>query len=548
MATQIFLSGGAVNITGDTFVNTQIINPAHFDFKKTNANYFARDGIENQSYDLGAIGNIEDENGVAYASEAILVSVLNGFVNHGTTAAAGVVPTDYTMQASSAIEIPIQKGQLNKVRVRPAIINEQVESSREIQGVVDVSTIVGQIFKASQDNINGILLTLESAEGEALDNFESYADSAALQLVWVKGGTNEATLEETIVESGDKSMKLPGTTLNDDWVDTIASKDYTDYTFEFDFRQTNLNSQLKYEFTLSDGTDTLSILIAPGVTNEWQHFEVDINAMTDDATTNKAAITKIGFRVIDIHPAGIGYIDNLIATPPPGCIGLKLWDMGATIPETAVTSIDDGTQYEELGDRGLGSGSVVSEIVLPMIGGKRLYSVKNFIAGVALEIPSNTVLIPGNYYILTLNYVDTDVSVYGADSSLSIQYYNSGYAFTVADEATAITAIGEFNDCMFAILSTQDVFVNTLLKFYDALPNGLARESVFVEDKNMLIIGMILNDVQAQQFQELEFRDRVFPMPKGSKFEIYYNDDFTDSVTKSTLLIGYMYKPPIING
>ncbi|GAH28849.1 unnamed protein product, partial [marine sediment metagenome] len=49
----------------------------------------------------------------------------------------------------------------------------------EIQGVVNASTIVGQIFQASQDNINGINLTLESAAGIAFDDFESYADSAA---------------------------------------------------------------------------------------------------------------------------------------------------------------------------------------------------------------------------------------------------------------------------------------------------------------------------------------------------------------------------------
>ena len=547
MATKIYLSGGAINIEG-VLTNTLIINPAHFDWNKKGSNYSARDGVENQSYDLGIYSNIEDQNGVAYTSDESVVSVLNGFVNHGTDMAAGVVPTDYTMQTSNSIEKNIQKGQLNKIRVRPAILNEQAESSREIQAAVDASTIVGQIFKASQDNINGILLTLESAEGEALDNFESYADSAALQLVWVKGGTNEATLEETIVESGSKSMELPGTTLDDDWVDTISSKDYTDYTFEFYFRQTNLTGQLKYEFTLSDGTDTLSFLIVPDVSNEWQRFEVDINAMTDDATTDKTAITKIGFRVIDIHPLGVGYVDSLIATPPPGSIGLKLWDMGDTIPVTAVNSIDDGTQYEELGDRGINGGVVVSEVLLQLEGGKRLYSIKNFVAGTALEIPDNTLLIPDNYYIITLNYIDTDVSVYGPDSSFSIQYYNNGYAFTVADEATAITAIGEFNDLMFGVFSTQDIFVNTLLKFYDSAPGSLARESVFVEDANMVITGIILNDVQAQIFQQLEFRDRVFPMPKGSKFEVYYNDDFTDSVSFGLLLIGYMYKPPIING
>lgn len=548
MTVKIYLKGGAVNIEGVGSLKS--INSSQFDWSVDGiGRYTARDKIEAQTYDLGIFENIQNEAGVAYASNAAVIVDLNGFVNKiSDNSGLSVVPHGYTMQASNSVEKPIQKGQLNKIRVRPAIINEAAESSREIQGVVDASTIVGQFFKASQDNINGILLTLESAEGEALDNFESYADSSALQAVWIKGGTNEATLETTIVMSGAKSMKIPGTVLNDDWVDTIASKDYTDYTFEFDFRQTDLNILLEYEFTLSDGTDTLSFPIVLDAANEWQHIEVDINAMTDDATTNKAAITKIGFRVVDIHPGGAAFVDNLIAVPPPGNIGLKLWDMGTEIPVTAVTAIDDGTQYEELGDRGVNGGVVVSEVILPLQGGKKVYYVRNFVAGVALEIPDNTLLTPDNYYAITLNYIDTDVSVYGPDSSFSIQYYTNGYAFTVADEATAITKVGEFNNLMFGILSTQDVFVNTMLKFYNATPNGLARESVFVENENMVITGIILNDVQAQIFQELEFKDRVFPMTKGSKFEIYYNDDFTDSVTKSTLLIGYMYKPPTING
>ena len=84
MATQIFLSGGAVNITGDTFTNTLVINTAHFDWKKKGTNYFARDGIENQSYDLGAIANIEDQNEVAYADDAALIKFLNDATSTST--------------------------------------------------------------------------------------------------------------------------------------------------------------------------------------------------------------------------------------------------------------------------------------------------------------------------------------------------------------------------------------------------------------------------------------------------------------------------------
>jgi len=90
------------------------------------------------------------------------------------------VPTGYSKQTANGDTWLLQKGQLNKLRLRPQIMNEHAESSRNIQGTVTSTNIVGQIFKASQDNINGINLTLESAAGADFDDFESYADDAAV--------------------------------------------------------------------------------------------------------------------------------------------------------------------------------------------------------------------------------------------------------------------------------------------------------------------------------------------------------------------------------
>lgn len=95
MATKIYITGGAINIEG-IVTNMLIINPAHFDWKKKGSNYFVRDGIENQSYNLGAVGEIQDVDGVAYASAIILVNLLNRLVNiafldHGLVVASGMV-------------------------------------------------------------------------------------------------------------------------------------------------------------------------------------------------------------------------------------------------------------------------------------------------------------------------------------------------------------------------------------------------------------------------------------------------------------------------
>jgi hypothetical protein len=487
-------------------------------------------------------------NGI-YAEEyyivgGAIVATVDGAVDTNQT---NGVPNTYTNLTSNGIEFLVSKGQLNKLRLRPQILNEHAESSREVQGTVNASTIVGQVFKASQDNINGLMLTLESAAGVTLDDFESYADSAALQLVWVKGGTNEALLETAIVESGSKSMNLPLGILNDDWVDTISSTDYTGTTFEFDYYQDVPFSLAKVAFFIGDGANTKALQLPINATAQWIHFSIDETSMVEDgATTDVSAITKIGFRVDDRQPNADGYVDNLTATAAPGSISLKLWDMGTSIPVSATTSIDDGTQFTQLGD--IGFTAPAAAITLPLEGGKRLYVVKNFVAGVALEIPSNTVLTVGNYYLVTLNYVDTNVDVFGPDTSFLTDYYTSGYAFTAPNESTAITAVGPYSDLMFGILSTQDVYLTGFFQFIDAIPGNNSLVNIFVEDLNMAITDIITIGVRAAQEIEADISIRPMPMEKGGKFELYYNDDATDSVSGIGLSMAYLYVPPTVNG
>ena len=65
MAVKIFLSGGAVNITG--LVNDILaINPTQFDWMLKATKYYVRDNIEGQNYELGIYSNVQNEAGVAY--------------------------------------------------------------------------------------------------------------------------------------------------------------------------------------------------------------------------------------------------------------------------------------------------------------------------------------------------------------------------------------------------------------------------------------------------------------------------------------------------
>jgi hypothetical protein len=481
-----------------------------------------------------------------------------------TTKSNGV-PKTYTKLMKVGKRFIVSKGELNKLQVRPNILNEHAESSREVMGSVTSSNIVGQIFKASQDNINGLFLTLQSSPGGVLDNFESYATSAALQAVWVKGGTKEALLETGVVYEGSKSMALPGDILNDSWVDTIASTNYTDYTFSFEWRQNKEYNKLKYEFTLSDGVDTLSFPLVVSSQDTWVHFDVDINAMVDSGTTNVAAITSVGFRVVDKEAAFFGYVDELVATPPPGSVNLKLWDCGSVLPVADGASFDlstDATQITEIGDWGI-DGAVVSERSLELRGGKRVYHIDNFTVGTALEHPNNDVLTVGNYYAITVHHVDTNVDVFGPDTTFSTNYYTNGYAFSTPAEGTDITKIsgaaggGAYSDIMFAVFSTQKIYlVGYHLHFSDASGGNVVtgRESswfTFVEDENMIMTSIATlhggHPVLDGVYEE-DFSWRPIEMNKGGKFEVYYNDDLTDSVYEIELEYFYLHVPPIVNG
>jgi len=460
------------------------------------------------------------------------------------------VPKSFTKITANTGASPIQKGNLNKIKFTPRILNEHAESSREIQATITSTNIVGQVFKASKDNISALMLTLESAAGISLDTFEGYANSGELQASWVKNGTNEAELEEVIVKTGNKSMALHCDILNDEWIYTIGSTNYTDFTGSFDAYFTDEFSKLKVRVFIGDGTNTKSAPLPQTHRNIWEKFEVNEAAMTEDGggTTNVLAITKVGFRVNAKNSGGLCYIDNLIATPPPGDIRIKLWDMGTTEPVIGATSINDGAQYNQIG------AALAASYEMPLLGGFRLYHIHQFTAGINKTVPSNELLNIGNYYIIQLEYIDTDVNVYGPNTSFDTQYYNSGFAFTAPNESTAISAPSvpvnsEFSDLMFGIFSTQDVYFTSVTWRFDAEPNGNSDIHVFLESSNMIITDIVVDhEISPEQEFTTDLKTRPMFLGDGGNLEFYYNDDHSDGVT---IVIGeakFLYEPPITNG
>jgi len=453
----------------------------------------------------------------------------------------GAIPKSFTKLSTNTLSFPLQKGQLNKAHIYPKIYNEHCESSREIQGVVSSGNHVGQIFRASRDNISQLGITLESAAGSVVDDFEGYATDAELQAIWVASG-NLATLETVIVKEGTQSMAIPGNVLFDTWAAGTIVQDYTGYSGNLNAYFTEEFSRFKVSLYIGDGVNTKSFQLIQSGKDRWQKFTISEVAMIEDGggTTDVSAITQIGFRIDDKGIGDVVYIDRIFSTPPPGEVGIELWDMGTTLPTDGVTSIDDGTQYTQIGSTSVG----VSQFDLRLLGGKRLYNMSNFTAGINKNEPSNELLNEGNYYAIVLNYIDTDISVYGPDTSFSTNYYTSGYAFTAPDDATGITAIGQYSDLMFHVFSTQEVYLYEVQWRFDTDPGENAEITVYVEDKDMKITDVIVDVEEDPEIQHtFQFKEAPMQVVDGSKVEWYYSDDHTDAVDELHAHMSFYYEP-----
>lgn len=465
-----------------------------------------------------------------------------------------LIPKEYDKISCIGKRISLNQGR-NEARIRSVEVGEHVESSRLAQATVTSSNIVGQVTKLNTaDNIGQLDLTAEmDATETVLDNFQLYDDSAALRVEWVKTGLN-ADLEEAIVSPNDsstKSARFPLKILANEWVNTISSLDLENQQIQFDYIQTVSGLLGKFEFFIGDGTNTKSIEVSPAFAAVWDTLSVLESDMKDDEATTPdvTAITKIGFRVSDSSNNQFFYIDNLVYSQGTGSVILKLFDMGDTKPVSASTTIDSGTQYTTLGDLGI-KGSTSSTVTLSLKPGKNIYKVEDFCAGAAREHPDNNLLTQGNYYIFTINYVDVDVIVWGPDevNFNEIDYYEDGFAFSAANEAATITALGEAKHISFIYTTAVTSYITALgVKFYDE--NGAETVSdiasevkAYLESREMEISAHPLISGNGMGTFSVDISSSPELMEPGSKIECYYNSAPGDSAKSLLILSEYRTK------
>lgn len=524
------------------------------------------------------------KGGTVYLTDLDIIKIIESDLTLGefSTQGSAVAKTEaYTKYTSSSEKFNILPGNLNKLRLRPQIQNEHAESSRENMGTVTSSVTMGQFFRASVDNINGISLTAQSAEtfasmdgitagaGENKAGTMEYTSDGALQAEYIKSGSVEAvrsafTDDNSVTQDGSWACKIPLSTLGDKWTATLTSTDLSNVTFSMKFAQESVYNLAKVYFFIGDGTNTKSFPLSVSGADLWNTFtftetSMSVTANDDTATTpDMTAITKMGFRVDDKNPSTFGYADSITYQAEAGSFDLELWDFGTTLPTGDGTEdyTSVGTQYEELGDRGIG-GVVEASVNVPLLGGKRKYHIDEFIAGVALEHPDNTPLTVGNYYGLVIKYVDTDVSIFGPNTAFETDYYSSGYAWKAEvaddyiDKIDGAVGSGAYSDLMFQIFSSQDVYVVDTAMFASSAPGINSDIAIFAEDSQMRIVD-IPASLQKGGFGRtqlsMDLSSRPVFLEEGGKWEAYYNDDPEDGTDTILFSMGYYFIPPTTYG
>ena len=474
----------------------------------------------------------------------------------------------------------IAKGSINHLRSRPRVLNAYAESAREDMYVVDATHVVGQMFKAEQDNINSILLTLESAavfasmdaitvdtgNSEQKGGTQEYSSDAEMQEEWIETTTNpvRSTFTDDIGATPDGTYALQmnlADAIDAEWrLQVTDPTDLTGVTFSLKYAQNRPFNQAKMFFFISDGVNGKSILLGTVSENIWQTFSFSETAMTIDASDDGGAavdmtqISAIGFRIDDSQGASLAYADTITYQAEPGSFDLELWDFGSSIPANNGTidyTASSPGQYTEIGDRGISNG-VASSINTTLLGGKRQYFLDDFIAGTALEIPTNTLLTVGNYYAILIKYVDTDITVYGPDTTFTNDYYTDGYAWQADTGDNLIDLIlgdagsGAYSDLQFSVFSTANAYVTGYhLHFLDVAGdltiNGSDASWISnAEGPNMEIDSMpdIHGGHPVTDF--LRTFNKPVLLRKGGKFEINYDDDPQDSVTSVECEIFWM--------
>jgi len=153
MATKIYKSGNSIIIEG-VYPDEQAINASSFDWRVDNGKYYARDGIENQSIELGLFSEVENIFGVPYNSAIELESNLNLF----TISSSSLAKNDLGYDAWGRPKFIKDNSLFHALFSYNVPVSAWYESLNEIEqlGFVNYTSVDGALVCKVGNNLNDV--------------------------------------------------------------------------------------------------------------------------------------------------------------------------------------------------------------------------------------------------------------------------------------------------------------------------------------------------------------------------------------------------------
>ena len=430
----------------------------------------------------------------------------------------------------------ISKGGKNKLTIKPRVLIENmIDDSQVIQTLGGAITDVGQVFKLTGGikNLERVHLTLEADAGGAITNvedFESYADTAALRAAWVPNDITNTpnTLETSIVGDGSQAMavemKSKQKSKNDNFERTFgSSQDWSQSNgIQFKFRN-NGSPIIEIHITDASGDGSKHTITTSG-TGSFELLQLDFSDFVPVGAV-PADLTAIEKVKIFIKTADLGffYIDTLelFSTQNFGNVDLELVDFGT---DPAPTTL----------------GTVLTTVNFDLESGKKIYEI---------EFEADN-LTSNNFYGLVLtNPSAATVKVYGKNGS---DLYSSGFAFDSTDGA-AIAATGSGDDLFFLTFARDKAIFNGIRFTTNADP-GQGKVSAFINNnaskkgKTTLFLGEGMQGRTEVDFPTKQQTNVGVRMDRDELVLVDYEDDGGSLASKIQATVYFTFIDRPANG
>jgi hypothetical protein len=427
----------------------------------------------------------------------------------------------YTEELTLAVRSPIvNKGGVTSLVLTPRVHGEHMIVSSTTIAVAQQggNTEVAQVFRAVRSKFHSVGVRVGAETSPVhLEDFESYADTAALKVAWVVSDAvnTDITLEEVIPGADTKSMSIDvskNKSALDTVTNTFGAEDWSAVTdIGLLIRQDQPTTLNQVRIRIGDGVNTMSILVPVNAVDTWESRVISLTSFENDGVgdVDLSVVTTIEFEVESDGENGVILIDNVRAVGPPGTMTVAIHEVASEDPAA------------------LGALVVSAQVTLANVDD----------AFYLVDLSAD--LTVGQYYAVVLNAPDiatTALNVLGGTG------YDAGDAYTSTDDGATLTRLVD-TDMFFLTYWRSAGVVSMFSVDFDAEPgNG---------DIEIAIVNFTTGRIQRYLCHKLTMlsgllRDHALrdeTIREDEVVVLFLEDDVTSPASVVALTVEFSHEP-----